>query len=1700
MARPQARRWALLTALTVLLSLVAAGSAPAATGDETISFSLDRKRSSPGPLDGADVQGVIHPFLTGNAGVSAVSWWLDDPQMTGAPVRTDTAAPFDYSPGSVAHSSAPFDTATLPDGEHTITARVTTSTGPATLQAVFVTDNDVAALLTTSRSTVALTATEGGAAPGATVDVGTSDGVARTFSATSSSGWLTVTPSGATSPAQLTLTAAAGLPVGTHQAEVVLQSPGLPSATVAVTFTVSAAPLEGFTVVHSLSSKRTSPRPLDGAEISGAVYPLLAPTTGVASTAWWLDDPDMGGTPVRTDSAAPFDFGSGSVAHRAEPLDTTMLPDGEHVITVRVTTTDGAEHVVSAHFVTANGTNALTWEPARLVVEAAEDDGAVTRSVPLTSTTPGTTVTLTSDAPWLSVATTTVTTPADVTVSVDPSGLPGGTHTGRLTATAGGAVTGVLTVSLVVDAEPGLVVDPGAITLEAPAGGDPVTGPLLVSASDGTAVPFEVSTSSPWLVVDPPTSTTPAQLAVRATPGSLPPGEHSTEVTLTSPDLPDVVVPVTFTVRDTAPFQVVTGADAKRRSPTPLAGRTVSGGMYAFLAQTDGVSSTTWWLDDPGMTGQPLRTDSAPPFDFAPGSVAHSAAPFDTAQIPDGQHTITVAVLGSDGAVHVTHTAFTTVNDTNSLAFDPGTLRVEVPQGETPTTRQATVSATSPGTAVSLESTAPWLQVTPATATAPAAVDVTVDPSGLTAGVWHGHVVATAPGAFSAVLPVELVVGDPGGCEPVSCELIKVGTPYNLGFRYGSGGIIDSSGVGTGFTMLLARPDGTEYRPDHLDVDLGDGTLDITGTAGSVKENTLDNALGVGFDGPTTTTVLTATIAELPAATGKFEQAGIWFGYDQDHVDRVSLVNAPLGWRVEHVLEVGGVEVARRNSAYLTIPAGTPVELSIRVDPVTRQATGYYRVGDGGRSAMRSFDVPGEFFSFDAAGIDPLIGTRSFGGLFASRRTATQDTEFGFSQFSVTGEHDPSDVADYPFDRYSVPVPFPTSMAFAPDGRLYVQSMFGRIYVLSFAPDGTVSDTQVVSTLGSRLALGLTVDPASTPQDVIVWAGHSSPSADEGEADSGVVSRLSGPGLGQRTDVITGLPRSVANHGTNALHFGSDGRLYIAQGGNTGAGAPNLANTEFGDRGEQPLSAALLVADVKAPGFDGACAHPTDIYLSGDCDVEVFASGLRNTYDFVEHSNGNMYGPDNGLGVVGSYPPSAQAPCFGMGDTRAWTQGGNNPGNQHDSLNLLEEGRYYGSPNPTRGECVFKDGSYQSVAPLPNYTPPIADLGSNRSANGIIEFNGDAFCGALDHDLLITNYSVGDDITAVRLSPDGRSVERARSLVGGFTDPLPITQAPDGRIVVGEFAGSGGKITFLSPRDIGCWSTAAPLPVEVLDAGGVAIGDAMYVVGGKGPDGHSNRVYRYDAGPGTWTRVADRPGPAVENPAVTTADGRLLVLGGSTAPFSGAVSAAWSYDPASNSWQALPALPTARGGATAQVVGGQVYVAGGMTSNGASTAVVERLTLATGTWQTAPALSVARDNPGSAVVGDTLYVFGGRTRLANGQSPSPTLGSVEALTPSAGAWTPRASMPTARRTMATGVIDGRIVAAGGEARPDGLPFDAAEVYDPVADEWTALRRMPTARHGAAAAVIDGRLHVVGGGTSTGASASSVHEVMTMPDE
>src|SRR2546429_521892 len=71
------------------------------------------------------------------------------------------------------------------------------------------------------------------------------------------------------------------------------------------------------------------------------------------------------------------------------------------------------------------------------------------------------------------------------------------------------------------------------------------------------------------------------------------------------------------------------------------------------------------------------------------------------------------------------------------------------------------------------------------------------------------------------------------------------------------------------------------------------------------------------------------------------------------------------------------------------------------------------------------------------------------------------------------------------------------------------------------------------------------------------------------------------------------------------------------------------------------------------------------------------------------------------------------------------------------------------------------------------------------------------------------------------------------------------------------------------------------------------------------------------------------PNPA-HHAAVTALNGKMYLFGGFDLPTAGPpgwnpVNDAWEYDPASDGWRALAAMPTPRGGGVAAVVGGEIY-------------------------------------------------------------------------------------------------------------------------------------------------------------------------------
>ena len=71
-----------------------------------------------------------------------------------------------------------------------------------------------------------------------------------------------------------------------------------------------------------------------------------------------------------------------------------------------------------------------------------------------------------------------------------------------------------------------------------------------------------------------------------------------------------------------------------------------------------------------------------------------------------------------------------------------------------------------------------------------------------------------------------------------------------------------------------------------------------------------------------------------------------------------------------------------------------------------------------------------------------------------------------------------------------------------------------------------------------------------------------------------------------------------------------------------------------------------------------------------------------------------------------------------------------------------------------------------------------------------------------------------------------------------------------------------------------------------------------------------------------------------------------------------------------------------------------------------------------------------------------------------------------------GTWISLASMPTARKGLMVGVIDGKIYAIGGS---NGTYLDVNEEYDPATNTWTIKQPSPTPVSYGAAAVYENQI-------------------------
>eukprot|EP00900_Chrysochromulina_parva_P011057 jgi/Chrpa1/19953/Chrysochromulina_OHIO_Genome00004853-RA len=163
--------------------------------------------------------------------------------------------------------------------------------------------------------------------------------------------------------------------------------------------------------------------------------------------------------------------------------------------------------------------------------------------------------------------------------------------------------------------------------------------------------------------------------------------------------------------------------------------------------------------------------------------------------------------------------------------------------------------------------------------------------------------------------------------------------------------------------------------------------------------------------------------------------------------------------------------------------------------------------------------------------------------------------------------------------------------------------------------------------------------------------------------------------------------------------------------------------------------------------------------------------------------------------------------------------------------------------------------------------------------------------------------------------------------------------------------------------DTNAWEAVAPMSTGRRWAAAAALDGNLYVVGGGEDSDGRNSVARYDPATDAWEGVAPHPVAKIHASAAAVLDGKLYVMGGAVPGLgtsSEQLSGVARYDPATNAWEAVASLSTARSWPTAVVLDGALYAMGGYVGEGRGLGSVERYDSAADAWEAVPSMALTQ--------------------------------------------------------------------------------------------------------------------------------------------
>lgn len=302
------------------------------------------------------------------------------------------------------------------------------------------------------------------------------------------------------------------------------------------------------------------------------------------------------------------------------------------------------------------------------------------------------------------------------------------------------------------------------------------------------------------------------------------------------------------------------------------------------------------------------------------------------------------------------------------------------------------------------------------------------------------------------------------------------------------------------------------------------------------------------------------------------------------------------------------------------------------------------------------------------------------------------------------------------------------------------------------------------------------------------------------------------------------------------------------------------------------------------------------------------------------------------------------------------------------------------------------------------------------------------------------------------------------------------------------------------------WIGSEPMPAPRGETGVGLIDGRIYVPAGMTGFRYSgtdiagilgtNSLAIYNIETDTWTTGAVVPYEGLNHQATAVYNGKLYTFGG-LGPDELLDTLVLVYDPATDIWAELPAMPETRQSATAVTLGDAIYIVGGA---GSQAAALLRYRPDNGEWTVLAEMSQIRNHVTTVVLNGEIYAIGGRE-----ENPLSGLivdfDLVEIYDPETNTWRRAPSLNFPRAGFAAAVIGGKIYVAGGELLSH-LPADmepTVEMFDPASNRWTVISEMPIPLHGVSGIAYNEKFYLLAGSNRAGTASPFARVVAFTPE-